>query len=46
MGIIHPNANKFQLLDLQGLDPDDFEVAEDQYFVDVKIWKTYVDPAK
>lgn len=46
MGIIHPNANKFQLLDLKGLDPDDFEVAEDQYFVDVKIWKTYVDPAK
>jgi hypothetical protein len=26
-----------------GLHPDDFSVAEDQYLVDVRIWKTYID---
>lgn len=43
MELIYPNTKKYQTIDLMGLHPDDFHVAEDQYLVDVRIWKTYID---
>jgi aminopeptidase N len=43
MELIYPNTKKYQTIDLMGLHPDDFSVAEDQYLVDVRIWKTYID---
>lgn len=43
---IYPNTKKYQTIDLAGLHPDDFHVAEDQYLVDVRIWKTYIDERK
>ena len=43
--LIYP-TNKFQSIDLIGIDPDDFKIAEDQYFVDFKLWKAYIDPRK
>jgi aminopeptidase N len=46
MGLIYPNSQKYQSIDLKGLHPDDFQVAEDQYLVDVRIWKTYIDERK
>jgi aminopeptidase N len=39
-------TKKAQTIDLHGLDPDDFKIAEDQYFVNLKVWKTYIDPRK
>ncbi len=33
-------------MNLHGLHPDDFKVAEDQFYVNVKIRKTYIDPRK
>jgi aminopeptidase N len=46
MDLIYPNTKKYQTIDLVGLHPDDFSVAEDQYLVDVRIWKTYIDERK
>lgn len=46
MELIYPNTKKYQTIDLMGLHPDDFSVAEDQYLVDVRIWKTYIDERK
>lgn len=43
--LIYP-TNKMKSIDLVGLHPDEFKVAEDQYFVDFKISKTYIDPRK
>ncbi len=43
--LIRP-TNKTQTIDLKGLDPDNFKIAEDQYFVNLKVWKTYIDPRK
>ena len=43
--LIYP-TNKFQSIDLIGLEPDDFKIAEDQYFVDFKLWKVYKEPRK
>jgi aminopeptidase N len=43
MELIYPNTKKYQTIDLMGLHPDDFHVAEDQYLIDVRIWKTYID---
>ncbi len=40
-GFIVPSA-KTQSIDLNGLDPDDFSVAEDQFYIDVKIRKIYI----
>jgi hypothetical protein len=40
MELIYPNTKKYQTIDVVGLHPDDFSVAEDQYLVDVRIWKT------
>ena len=42
---IYPTA-KMQTIELQDLHPDDFMVAEDQYFIDLLIRKTYIDPRK
>jgi aminopeptidase N len=46
MELIYPNTKKYQTIDVVGLHPDDFSVAEDQYLVDVRIWKTYIEERK
>jgi aminopeptidase N len=46
MEMIYPNSKQFQTIDLQGLHPDEFKIAEDQYFVELFLWKTYIDPEK
>jgi aminopeptidase N len=46
MEVIFPNTREYQTINLHGLHPDDFKIAEDQYYVDLNIWKTYVDPRK
>jgi aminopeptidase N len=46
MEMIYPNSKQFQTIDLQGLHPDDFKIAEDQFFVELFLWKTYIDPEK
>ncbi len=46
MELIYPNTNEYKKLDLNGLDPNEFKIAEDQFFVDVEIWKTYIDLRK
>ena len=46
MELIYPNAQKYQEINLNGLDPNEFRIAEDQYFVNVNIRKTYIDPRK
>jgi aminopeptidase N len=43
---IFPNSKHHQTIDLQGLHPDDFKIAEDQFFVELFIWKTYIEPEK
>ncbi|NJN24575.1 MAG: M1 family metallopeptidase [Cyclobacteriaceae bacterium] len=45
MEVIYPD-DSWQTIDLNGLAPDDFHIAEDQYFVELKVWKTYVDPRR
>ncbi|MCK5368423.1 MAG: M1 family peptidase, partial [Cyclobacteriaceae bacterium] len=36
----------YQSIDLAGLHPDDFKIAEDQYFVNLELRKIYIDPRK
>ncbi len=43
--MIYP-TNTSKSMDLQGLDPDDFKVAEDQFYVNLDLRKTYIDPRK
>lgn len=43
--LIYPK-NKVQTINLNGLNPDEFKIAEDQYFVNLDVWKTYIDPRK
>lgn len=45
MEIIHPTKT-WQSMNLDGLPLDDFTFAQDQYFINLKIWKRYVDPRK
>ena len=45
MEVIHP-TKKWQTMDLEGLPMVDFNIAQDQYFINLKIRKTYVDPRK
>jgi aminopeptidase N len=42
---IYPTT-KWQTISLSGVHPDEFSVAEDQFFIDLKIMKTYVDPRR
>lgn len=46
MALIYPNSKEYQKADLAGLNPDDFKIAEDQYFINLNIRKTYIDPRK
>jgi aminopeptidase N len=41
MGFIYPTTESFQRIDLDGLQPDKFKIAEDQFFVDLSIRKVY-----
>ncbi|MCK5702811.1 MAG: M1 family metallopeptidase, partial [Cyclobacteriaceae bacterium] len=43
--LIYPTKDA-QTIDLNGLHPDDFKIAEDQFFVNLKLWKTYIDPRR
>lgn len=43
--LIYPTSER-QTINLNGLHPDNFKIAEDQYFVQLKLWKTYIDPRK
>jgi len=43
--LIYP-TDKMKTIDLHGLHPDDFKVAENQYLIDFNVWKTYLDPRK
>lgn len=43
--LIYP-TDKMKTIDLQGLHPDTFKVADDQYLIDCKVWKTYIGPKK
>jgi len=42
---IYP-TNQWKTIDLSGLHPDDFKIAEDQFFIDLVIRKVYIDPRK
>jgi len=44
-GLIYP-TNKMKTINLNGLHPDDFKISENKYLVDLKVWKTYIDPRK
>lgn len=41
---IHP-TNSWQTVELRGMNPEDFRIAEDLFYVDVKLRWVYLDPA-
>lgn len=43
--VIHPTASA-QTMQLNGLNPDDFSVAEDQFYIDVRLRTLYLDPRR
>jgi len=46
MELIYPETKKAKKIYLKGIDPKDFRIAEDQYFVDLEIRTIYIDPRK
>ena len=42
---IYP-TKRMQWIELDGIHPDDFMVAEDQFLIDGSIRKTYIDPRR
>jgi aminopeptidase N len=42
---IYPTA-QWQTIELSGVHPDEFSIAEDQFYIDLLVRKTYVDPRK
>ena len=42
---IYPTA-QWQTIELFGVHPDEFSIAEDQFYIDLLVRKTYVDPRK
>ncbi len=43
---IYPTTKESKSIELHGIHPDQFAIQEDQFFMDLKITKTYIDPRK
>lgn len=43
---IYPGTKRAIVIELKGIHPDDFDVQEDQFFMDLDISRIYVDPRK